>query len=159
MLYSFYQWLLSLLPDCMTEPAAGAGGTTPHHRTHHHKGTAAMVYSDTTTGDAATGYTLQDVPPTPPTPPTPQTPPPQDVPNSRGARAVPQHGTEPPEPVKEAPTVGPDTEHTQQPEDKPGNFPPFTMKDKPSKEKPHKEPLPEIVYDWKPKGRKDHGRE
>lgn len=110
-LWSVWQWFLSLLPECMLEPvpaAEGAGCTVPDPR----KGEA-----DTTAGDT-------DDPPDAP-------PPPQDVPNSRGALAVPLHGTQP-EPVKDN-TVSP---------------PPAEPEPKP----------PEVIINLKPK-RKSRGKD
>ena len=83
-LWTVWQWLLSLLPDCMVEPIPTGGG-----------------YSVPTPGSGDTNTTAGEPegPPDAP-PPLPPEREPQDVPNSRGALAVPLYGTQP-EPVKE----------------------------------------------------------
>lgn len=109
MLFRLYQWLLSLLPESWTEPIPATAGDTAGP-------------TPTRTGDAAGD--ASDPPDTPPA----------DTMNSRGARAVPLHGTEQPEPVKEYPTH--EQEPTPQQEDTP----------------------PEIVIDLKPR-RKGNGKD
>lgn len=91
MFWKLWQWLLSLLPDWMTEPI-GQGGTYGTHRPAGREGQAGNTPGDDTTG---TDDTPQDI--------TPDTPPQNDIPNKRGSKAIPLPGTKdtPPEPVKE----------------------------------------------------------
>lgn len=100
MFWKLWQWLLSLLPDWMTEPIERQG-TSGTHRPAGREGQEGNTPGDDTTG---TDDTPQDI--------TPDTLPEADIPNHRGSKAIPLPGTgnPPPEPVKEHPGQKPKKE-------------------------------------------------
>lgn len=128
-LWTAWQWFLSLLPESWTEqiPAAEGDGTE-------------YIEPDTDDEDEGESDTRQGTPP-----PIPEDGPPEDLPNTRGAKAVPPPGTEQEKPVS-TPSAGTDPEQETEQKDRP--LPPFNTR-KGTKEGPKKRPLkpPEIIID------------